>query len=225
LLIERFILHSMAIISFKYHFIFIHNPKVAGRSIKKALEKYSNNSRLGKRIYFLSKFLKMDYPDVARSLPVKLVWPPRHSKARDLQTMLPKENFDFFKFALVRNPWDWHVSMYYFMKTSKNHPRHHEVAVLSNFEEFLEWWIYNGVQLQKDFVTDDRGNIIVDYIGRFENLLKDFNDVCVRIGITADLPHKNKSNHKNYRSYYNHRTKAMIRFHAGEDIEFFKYGF
>lgn len=215
----------MSLISSKYQYIFIHNPKAAGRSIREALSKYSIHSRLGKLIFFMSEFLNMDYPDIARSLHIKLIWPPRHSKARDLKILLREDIFNYFKFAFVRNPWDWHVSMYCFMKMSKNHPRHHEVDALSGFEEFLEWRIDNGVQLQKNFVTDDRGNIIVDYVGRFENLLDDFNNVCARIGITANLPHENQSNHVDYRTYYNHRTKAMIKLHLGEDIEFFKYGF
>jgi hypothetical protein len=32
-----------------------------------------------------------------------------HIKARELREALPPEAFDgFFKFAFVRNPWDWH---------------------------------------------------------------------------------------------------------------------
>ncbi len=215
----------MALISYKYKFIFIHNPKVAGRSVRLALGKYGNTSRIGKGLHYLSENFNLQIGENNRYLPKQFYWPPRHITTRDLKTLISEETFNFHKFAFVRNPWDWHVSMYHFMNTSVNHPRHLEVKNLKNFEEFLEWWINNGVQYQKDYVTDLEGKLNVDFIGRFETIEKDFRIICDQLGISATLPHINKSDHTDYLKYYNPRTIAMVKFHLGEDIEFFKYRF
>ena len=48
-----------------------------------------------------------------------------------------------------------------------------------------------------DWLLDNNGKLIVDFVGRFETLQKDFNFVCDKVGITPqELPHNNKTKHK-----------------------------
>jgi hypothetical protein len=96
---------------------------------------------------------------------------------------------------------------------------------MSGFEGYIEWRVANDVHFQKDFVTDESGNLIVDFIGRFENLTEDFARVCRRIGISAQLPHRNKSGRGDYRGQYSDRTAQMIADAFRDDIEFFGYDF
>jgi hypothetical protein len=65
----------------------------------------------------------------------------------------------------------------------------------------------------------------VDYIGKYENLQDDFDEICRQIGINASLTHKNKSKHKDYREYYNDYTRNLIEEAFKEDIEMFGYSF
>jgi hypothetical protein len=74
-------------------------------------------------------------------------------------------------------------------------------------------------------LTDTKGNIIVDYVGRFESLSDDFDIVCSTLGITATLERHNTSKHRDYRSYYDEETKQMVANHWKEDIERFGYTF
>jgi len=43
-------------------------------------------------------------------------------------------------------------------------------------------------------VCNERGDIIVDFVGKFENLRTDFNQICQHLGLPpTELPHINKS--------------------------------
>jgi hypothetical protein len=47
---------------------------------------------------------------------------------------------------------------------------------------------------QSDFVCNETGDIVVDFLGKFENLQTDFNQVCQHIRLPpTELPHINKS--------------------------------
>lgn len=79
--------------------------------------------------------------------------------------------------------------------------------------------------LQKEFLTDRDGKLMVDFVGRFENLQEDFRHVCKTIGIECSLPHVNRSQHVDYRTYYNDKTIQLVYEHFKEDIEMFGYAF
>ena len=74
-------------------------------------------------------------------------------------------------------------------------------------------------------IADDSG-IVVDYVGRFENLEADFRVVCERIGLPPlKLPHIRKSCHKDYRRYYDKKTIRTVAEVFKEDIRMFGYEF
>jgi hypothetical protein len=83
---------------------------------------------------------------------------------------------------------------------------------------------------QSDFVRDKNGKVLVDFIGRFENLQSDFDRVCPEIGLPPTaLPHVNKSKvirkYKGYQDYYDKESKEFIAELYKSDIELFGYEF
>ena len=205
------------LISHQYNFIFIHVYKVAGTSMESVLKKYT-----------LPPYESPKTKDLQQA--GHLAWDKkhrRHIKAKEMLSDLGQENFDtFFKFAFVRNPWDWQVSLYEYMLQNEGHPQHYFIKGMADFSEYIEWRVSKEMVLQKKFISDNKGKIIVDFVGRYENLQEDFQKVCAKLGITEEvLPHLNRSDRRDYREYYNQRTENLILEHFQEDIEMFGYDF
>ena len=221
------------LISDKHNFIFIHVWKVAGTSITKALEKYAYNpdKYLPKLIlnkaginsdYINQLFKRVDRLDILSPYATF----SRHTRAKQVKQRLTAQEYDkFYTFAFVRNPWDWEVSFYHYVLSRKEHAQHEQIKAMGNFEKYIEWKVNRDFDLQKDFVTDDSGKIIVDFIGRYENLSEDFQTICDKLNLDASLPHANKSQRKTYQQYYNSHTKKLLEKCYREDIDFFNYTF
>jgi hypothetical protein len=69
------------------------------------------------------------------------------------------------------------------------------------------------------------GKIMLDFVGKMENIESDFTKICNTIGVKAKLPRLNTTNHRDYRSYYNKNTSRIIEKYFIEDIELFNYDF
>ncbi|MBW2998482.1 sulfotransferase family protein [Candidatus Woesearchaeota archaeon] len=152
---------------------------------------------------------------------------------------------NYFKFTFVRNPWDRIVSCYKNKIREKSLNNQHFVnGVFSrfitygtftpemSFEDFVKAICEISdedanvhFQSQYKFITDKKGKIIVDFIGQFENIDKDFNKICKKLKINVKLPHLMKSEKKDYKEYYTKETKEMIRKRYKKDIEMFGYNF
>jgi hypothetical protein len=216
------------LISPAYGFIFFHGAKCAGTSVRAALAKYAEEP---------NRF-KIDRPSKeyqGKVNPTYERWriSMLHTTAQTAKRELPAAIYNtYFKFGFVRNPWDWQVSMYHFILSEREHVRHSLVKTMAGFEEYLEWIIATkkpyprgAAKFQKDMFVDAENNVIVDFIGRYETLTEDFLLICRRINIQETVPHLNRSTHRDYRAYYNQRTKQLVRQHFAADIETFGYTF
>lgn len=167
-----------------YRALFVHIPKTAGQSIE---------------AYFLQQ-LGLP-PDERETLlltknkdPQK--GPPQlsHLKASEYLSgghVSPEQFAAYYKFGFVRNPWDRLVSFYKYRGYAYKH----------DFKTFLfkhmpkPGWTndYCHVTPQYDFLYQD-GHCLVDFVGRFEHLQRDFETVCQALGLpVAPLPHLNKA--------------------------------
>ena len=170
-------------ISHTHKCIFIHIPKTAGTSLIRVLKDPITPDQTDQ--------VQLPFePDENKFEP-----PAPHLPASDYikYGRITKELFDdYFKFGFVRNPWDRVVSEYKY--------RFH--AYRYSFKKFLfehfpkpSWTDeYCHIIPQYDFLYDQNGTLLVDFVGKIENLQADFAHVCNKLNInTKTLPHRNKS--------------------------------
>ena len=215
------------LLSHKHKFLFVHIAKTGGTSVRAAL----NKLRWQDPMYYLMWPAHKISGATGHTLGLKF---PRHSHIIAAKEMLPEEFFNtLYKFAFVRNPWDLQVSSFYHIKRE----RPQVMNGYDNFEDFLKWkfdearpyqyHIDTSLELQSDYLIDLRGNLLVDYIGHYENLVDDFAAVCEKIGAPQiALPHKRKAQgRKDFRNYYTDETAELVAKHFARDIELLKYRF
>jgi len=181
-------------------FIFIHINKTAGTSIGNAI-----------------------------GLPVK-----HHQTAKELIARIGREKWDeAYKFTLVRNPWDKVVSHYEYRR------KRNKTELASRNITFADWvkktygpekepFYYNNpkaFQPQIEWLKDNEGMVTVDFVGKFESINKDFDQIKAVIGVDTELPHLNASKRANYQAYYDPETREIVASWFHEDIEAFGYSF
>lgn len=104
-----------------------------------------------------------------------------------------------------------------------NHYQHELAKRFKSFNEYIRWRCSEEVRFQKDFVYGENDQLLVNYIGKFENIDDDFKTITSHIGINVDLPHKNSSKHTSYRDYYTDDTRDLVEGTFKVDYETFGY--
>lgn len=146
-----------------------------------------------------------------------------HKSASQVKEIIGPDKYNkYFSFTIIRNPWDRLLSVYSFRR-DKNMITQSFDEWLHDPETFLEKTMFLNNQL--DWITNERGKIIVDYLGRFENLQKSWSVVSDAINIHLPLPWLNASNHEHYSEYYNQRSRGLVMKFFERDIDYFKYRF
>jgi len=194
--------------------IFVHIPKAAGRSIE---------------MYFMNR-LELDRNDEAHREQVLLNDNDNPDRGTEKLSHLSaseyvdcgyisKQDFDqFHKFSFVRNPWSRLVSEY----------RYRNFLSHKSFKDFVmnklpqPGWDdkYRHVMPQTDMLYDEEGRLLVDFVGKFENLQPDFEKVCTQLGFEdSRLPHINSSDKKSREL----RRKARNIFHRNKESSLRKY--
>ena len=200
--------------------LFVHIPKCAGVSMAKALSAQTQLLRIGP-----------------------------HAKCRDIFVPQGKLTRDeCFAFSFVRNPWDRLVStFFYIMKggradIDKQRRDRYLSKYNGDFKSFvrdIENWfslqeedsIYPDKFIphfrpQYEFICDENGEIMVDFIGRVEDITSDFKKLCELLSVSgARLSKTNKSSHRAYQKYYDTETRDIVAKYYARDIELFAYEF
>lgn len=198
------------LISHRYKFIFVHVQKTGGTSITAALAKYCDESDF--------EFLRRHNLD-------------QHAYASDAIRVLGRETWDsYFTFAFERNPWDKCLSLYYYQLQNWSVYRK---PFRPQRPTFQQWFYPFGMMVKKLTPSIDmyshKGEICVDFVGRFERLREDFAEVCQRIGLPpTELPQENKSELRESRGYREHFSPPMrkrIERIYRREIEAFGYSF
>lgn len=141
-------------------------------------------------------------------------------------------------FAFVRNPFDRAVSAWRYLSQGARWRDLHLASTRRSFRRFLmlveqqqtertHRHVFTHTAPMWPDVSDDSGRLLLDFVGRFENLEHDYASVCRELAIQApSLPRRNVSDRPmSYRSAYDRETRAMVESLYGADLERFDYDF
>ena len=206
--------------------VFVHIPKTAGTTLHEHFSKLDDSCRSPSAC-----------ESAVRSLENKFFM-QKHLKASAYRSTVGAEAWDsIYSFTLVRNPWDILVSSYHWWLQKGPRFNSHlrdalRVREMSDFEAFLRSDLALGNiagnlgELESWFRQD--GQDIVTHIGKFEDMDQEISKILTHLNISETnirLPHRNKGNRSDYRTYYNSSTKDMVAETYSYIIERFEYEF
>ncbi|MCO8125280.1 sulfotransferase family protein [Stieleria sp. TO1_6] len=209
------------LLSRKHRFLFVHVYKNAGTSVSKALSPFTVY-RFQRETVRVCKQIGLAYPSRWDATPCA-----GHATASQIRVFLGESYYrSLFSFAVVRNPWDWQVSQYTYIRKNTKHQQYEQFQRFSGFADYIRWRCDGNTLAQRELVCSPSGELLVDFLGRFENLNQDFDQICQRIGITARLPTLNVSKQaRDFRQFYDDQTVELVRQAYQDDIRYFGYEF
>lgn len=194
------------IVSDSHKFIFFHIAKTAGSSLTYALAPYSrdyDNDRDNQKPGWQGRYHTLNTDR-------GIVGATHHSVQSANLTGLE----DYFKFAVVRNPFTRYSS--YFHKAHIPEGR--------SLEEVLEkFGDYNNISVcktQKQYLYPKEQ---MDMILRYETLAEDYEKLKRIIGIDEDLPKLNTSTNSVGENIYDDKTAKLLLGWYEEDFDYFGY--
>jgi hypothetical protein len=217
-------------ISHKLRTIFIHVTKTAGSSIEVAMDAVEQRNK--------------GTTDPATGEHVNVVTgDEKHLSAKACKILVGEDTWnEYFKFTVVRNPWDRFHSLWW---NGRNVGNRHDLELPEYSEYFLErslngklrgllqgrLRIHQRFWPQVEFLRSANGRVEMDKICRFESIDADFAEVADRIGLPSrDLPkilmkNRQPSSRRFYADDYDEKTRALVADVYRDDIQEFGYRF
>lgn len=190
--------------------IFVHIPKAAGTSINDAL---------------YGRFMG-------------------HVRASDIQRWGSQQLRSLPSFAVTRNPWDRLVSAYRFIKRGSGvggensgrvwRAEQYRIPEFESFERFVNKWLAprdlasldRAFHPQHIYVCDEHGKIIVDHVGRLEDMGPTYEFLHEKLPGLPPIGRSNRSGSPvDYRSFYTARLVDKVGSIYSEDVRLFGYTF
>lgn len=180
--------------------------------------------------FFFIHINKTGGSSIERALSI----PTRHMTASEHIERYGRHEWERrFCFTVVRNPWSKVVSHYHYRRQRDLVGLHGQVIDFNDwiravYEDEDPEFFHGPKRMfapQIDWITDEKGQILVDYIARFERLVDNFATVAERLGRSTSLPHLKPSRHHHYSTHYDTRSVEIVRRHFADDVAAFGYGY
>lgn len=232
----------------EYNALFVHIPKNAGRSIERAFLPQSLTPSSGRRSN-LNKFARWALQKSANPVPsqrflgtLDVALASQHLTLEEIRLLglLPEQQIDqFFKFSVVRNPYDRVLSSVLHFSRNDNQRlfRLPDRPNAKDFEAAILAWInvetrdHNVLahrRPQSDYLRIRDVANASDYMLRFENLNDDFDMLRDRLGspdLSLGKTGESRFEDRNYRNLYTDISRKAVEQAFAVDLELFNYRF
>ncbi|WP_223788457.1 sulfotransferase family 2 domain-containing protein [Marinicella meishanensis] len=206
------------LISDSHRFVFVHIRKAAGTSLRQILAPHA----LPKKRHWWYKLLSRNgWPVHYHNYAFR-----KHAVLAEAEASMPADLFQtYFKFAIVRNPWERLVSEFEYIKTKPKHSRHKKLSNMT-FAEYIEYQSRRPAAHQVKALQLKNGQLGCDFVGKLETLPQSLSVVAAKTGLDfSALPHVNQVQRRDYRSYYQDDMAARVGELWQADVEAFQYTF
>ena len=215
------------LVSHRHQFIFTKTRKTAGTSVESYFERFCMADGEWSESHARREYESATGIIGQRGHGPGQLW-SQHMSAALIRDRLGAALWDrYYKFCIVRNPFDMVISLFYFRRGSGLLP---PAPGQSDAEQFEQW--IQGAALASDapmYVID--GKIGMDFIGRYERLTTDLEAICGSLGLpwnAAALPGLKKGlrpAHARVASLHTERTKAVVQRVFAFELHTFGYTF
>ncbi len=235
------------IISFKYKFIFVKTYKTAGSSIESYLYKFLDQNDIyahtGDNIgincwgeFDKENKLKEYYDETTYKDKVKknlkfFAHMPIWLIEERLEPYSKKFNYDifnnFFKFGVIRNPYDLVVSDYYWRNISNKNRKTSFEDILKEIKE--NTFASHGLLNLNKLMDKNLRNVLCDKIIKYENLNEELSVIFKKLNIPfsgkLDIYKKKAIRDRDYKNFYNNESRKLIKKIFWKEFDYFDYLF
>ena len=208
----------MVLISHTHKFIYIKNKKVAGTSIESYFEKYCLDPSKSYKQIHKTNYINTEYGIIGNRQDGRKGKFYNHISAKEIHKIIGDNMFNtYFKFCVVRNPYDKMVSLYHMLRNGNK---------LKTFDEFCK---KNNCKNYNRYFINNKS--CINFYIRYENLNEDLKKVCEKLGIEFDinrLPNfksEYRQKNDNYQKYYNDDLRKIVYKKHKKEFEMFGYKF
>lgn len=197
-------------------FIFIHIPKTGGTALSEIL---------------LEGGAASIEPDEKYKIGHRKDQSLVHMTFQELSKDLNSSFEDYYKFTIIRNPWDRAVSLWASKFKNKGWSFVQFLNIIENKDQKILDKVFinhnigrSMIRPQHDFVFINNKNML-DKVYRFEDFENSVEHIKNKLGFEKEIEKINASKRTHYSDYYNEKTKRQIEKIYKKDIITFDYSF
>ncbi len=149
----------------------------------------------------------------------------KHSTALEVKMRMGDAYDCYYKFCFVRNPYDRAISAYYYHKQNR-WSKYYDITSKGDIFSFLKLYLQTNPLRQVDYVLDENSFLIVDFIGRYENLYNDIKylENMLNINNKNNVEKLNVSKKRPKSNVFLCKNSIdLINKYYEKDFEYFKY--